>query len=310
MLSLSHSGRSTTRRAALALTASVTVGAFVLSASPVGAATPPEWPTAGRLPIGCDPGVVYTNVTATTWTYQFSDSTVAALSNPRIATGAGNISVLPVAGANVYARVTLSDPCSGVGGGVVDWARNGAILGGNFLTPRTTDSFSGAWATLVGNLKPDSAGVWTIPVAATAHRYDTITLDQDFKLVSKTAGSSTVTIVGPWAKAKSYLLRQTTLTITAPTSVKKGKLATVSGVLKYATNAGLVADGGEKVIVQTRIGTATWKNITVVAANAAGVVTAKLKLTKSSQVRFVHAAVLSGRFTAASVSAIKTIKVI
>jgi len=61
--------------------------------------------------------------------------------------------------------------------------------------------------------------------------------------------------------------------------------------------------------VQTRIGTAAWKTVAVVAATASGAVSAKVKLLKTSQVRFVHAAVLSGRFTAAVTSATKTIKV-
>jgi hypothetical protein len=296
------------RRIALGLTAGASVGAFLLGAGPVNAVTPPDWPTAGRLPLGCDPGVIYTNTTATTWTYEFTDSSVPTISGPRVSTGAGTVGVLAPGGSNVYAYASISDSCSGVGGAIVDYARNGSMVSGSFLAPASTDSFAGTWSAFLGKWTPDKAGVYTVPVAAVVRRYDSITLDQNFRLVSKVNASGIVTVVGPWATAKSYLLRQTTLSIVAPTSVKRGKQATISGVLKYAINTGLVADNGEKVAVQTRVGTGAWKTVATVTANTAGAFSAKVTLSKTTQVRLVHNAVLSGRYTAAATSATKTVK--
>ena len=309
MFSSSASAVTTRRRVALALTAGATAGAFVLAATPVGASTPPEWPTAGRLPIGCDPAVVYTNITASSWTYQFTDSTVPTLSGVRVSTGAGNIGVLAPGGTNVYAFATASDPCSGVGSVVVNYARNGAIHAGPFLANSTTDAFAGTWSGFIAKLQPDQAGVYTVPIARVGHRYDSFTLDQGFRLTAKAGGTGSALVVGSWATARSYLLRRTTLTIAAPTSVRRGKQATISGLLKYATNTAYVADAGEKVSVQTRVGTGAWKTVATVAANAAGAFSAKVTLTKTTQVRVVHAAVLSGRFTAAATSATKLVKV-
>jgi hypothetical protein len=299
----------TSRRVTIALAASATVGAFVIAATPVGATTPPQWPTAGRLPIGCDPAVVYANITSSSWTYEFTDSAVPTITSARVSTGAGNVGVLAPGGTNVYAYATATEPCSGVGTIAVNYARNGAINNGPFLANTTTDAFAGSWSGFIAKMQPDLAGVYTVPIARVQRRYDAFTLDQGFRLTNSTPGSGPVLVVGPWAVSRSYLLRQTTVTVAAPTSIKRGRLATVTGVLKYATNAGYVADAGEKVMVQTRVGTGAWKTVATVAANSAGAYSAKVALAKTSQVRVVHAAVLSGRFTAPVTSAVKTVKV-
>ena len=141
-------------------------------------------------------------------------------------------------------------------------------------------------------------------------RYDSFILDSDLKYTSSVAGSVNAYTFGPWSTKRLYILRQTTLGVGTPVSVHKGKQATITGLLRYATVSGYAPDNGEKVIVQTRVGTTgAWVTRATLTANPAGAVSIKIAFTKKSQVRLVHNAVLSGRFTAGVVSVVKTIKI-
>jgi len=122
--------------------------------------------------------------------------------------------------------------------------------------PLTADVFRGTFSSM-DSAQADATGVYRAGVAAVARRYDDFILSANFTLVTTpTPRWRPGDIVGDRSLKKLYLLRQTTLTVASASSVQKCKRVTVSGVLKYATNAGLVADGGEKVIVQTRSGKA------------------------------------------------------
>jgi hypothetical protein len=84
---------------------------------------------------------------------------------------------------------------------------------------------------------------------------------------------------------------------------------TVGGVLKYAGVGTYLANAGGKVVVQTKVGKGGWTNRTTLTANASGAVSWKLKILKKTQVRLVSNAVLSGLFTAAATSPVKTVKI-
>ena len=281
----------------------------VTAATPAQALIIPEWPTTSYAPTGC-------TITGSApdssglFTISYSDPLQPTVVDTAV-NRTSSVVLKPGAATPYTVNVTASETCSGVGYLAVAWVR---VATGTYqamtMTPLTTDVFTGTFGG-VNSAPADEAGAYRVGVAAVGRRYDSFTLDANFRLAAPPtiAGGAAFYTAGPWSLKRLYLLRQTTVTIASPVSVKKGKLATVSGVLKYATNAGYVADAGEKVLVQTRIGTAAWKTVAVVAATASGAVSAKVKLLKTSQVRFVHAAVLSGRFTAAVTSATKTIKV-
>ncbi|MBI1377049.1 MAG: hypothetical protein GC157_06165 [Frankiales bacterium] len=301
----------TRRRVALALTAAASAGTVLLGAAPAGAAAAPAWPSTGRVPTGCDPGVVFTNPTADTWTYQFYDHTTPQITSARVSSGSRNLTVLKPTGARVVVSVTASDPCSGVGSVLVDIARDGSIgsLGGA-LSPASTNAFAGGWTKSLGTLHPDDAGVYTVPVAVVAHRYDDFTLDQDFRMVTHGSAAGTDTVTGSWALSKSYILRYTTLSSSAPTSISRGTTATARGVIKFATNAGYNNGNGEKVLVQVRTGTSgRWYTKATRYPRSGGRFSYSFKPSRTSQVRFVHPTDLGGRHTAMSVSAVRTIVV-
>jgi len=147
-------------------------------------------------------------------------------------------------------------------------------------------------------------------IAGAARRYDSFTLDGDFKVVGTPVDSATASIfsVGPWSATRFYALRATTLSnALSATKLKKGKTVKATAQLKMATNAGYVADAGARVVVQTKVGKGKWVTNATLTANASGVVTYAFVLSATTQVRFVHNRVLSGNFTNGAVSAIKTV---
>jgi hypothetical protein len=159
-------------------------------------------------------------------------------------------------------------------------------------------------------MAPDSAGVYRIVAIVVLRRYDTLTLNQDFLYVSSTVPSASTVIAGPSPQKNYFVLRQTTLaTSQSATKVKKGKTVKVTGLLKYATNAGYVPDNGERVLAQTRIGTGKWVTRATLTTTSTGAVAYYLAPLRTTQVRFVLANVYSGRYTAAAISATRTVTV-
>lgn len=118
------------------------------------------------------------------------------------------------------------------------------------------------------------------------------------------------TIFGSFVTQKFYLLRATTLTNTlSATKVTKGKTVKATAVFKYATNVGYVGYESAKVKVQTKIGTGAWVTNATLTTSSAGIVSYSFVVSKATSVRFVAATVLSGKFTNAATSAIKTVTV-
>ena len=302
--------RSPRRIAPMLAAAAVVAATVVSSAGPVHAVIVPEWP-AGYVPLGCTV-TGFAGGGSGIFQVSYSDPLQPTVVDTAV-NGTTSVVLRPGAVATQYqVNVTASETCSGVGSLSIAWVRQSTgTYQAMTMSPLTTDVFQGRHGG-INSAQADEAGVYRVGVAVVARRYDSFVLDGNFRLASPPVptGGSTFFTTGSWSLKPLYLLRQTTLTIVAPSSVKKGRLAAVSGVLRYATNAGFVADAGERVLVQTRVGSAAWKNVAVVAATASGAVTAKVKLLRTSQVRFVHTSVLSGRFTAAVTSVTKTIKVI
>jgi hypothetical protein len=194
---------------------------------------------------------------------------------------------------------------------VTDISHNGQIIGGSSLTNTTADPFASWWSAPVATVGPDDGiGVWSIPFGLTLRRYDSVVLDKDFKVVGTpvaTLSAQSVT-VGPWAAKRFYVVRAMTLSnALSAAKVTKGKTVKATAVLKMATNAGYLADASDKVVVQTKVGTGTWTTRATLTTNASGVVSYSFVLTATTQVRFLHNRVLSGKYTNAVTSGIKTV---
>jgi len=69
------------------------------------------------------------------------------------------------------------------------------------------------------------------------------------------------------------------------TRVRKGRTVRISGSLRYATNAGYVADNGEKVLAQVKVGT-RWVTKATLTANSTGAVTYSCAPTRTTLRRF------------------------
>jgi hypothetical protein len=302
----------TRRRIALGITAAASVASMLALAVPAQAVTPvaPVWPTVGRVPTGCDPGVTFGIIGPSSWHFGYTDSGQPVVNDVRVSANATNLTVVPPAGVILNYSVNVSEPCSGVVQVASYIARNKTVVALAAYTNTTANAFSSWWSLSAGNKLPDDAvGVWTVPLAGVARRYDTFTLDQDFKVVgSPVAGSASRTITGAWATKPSYVVRAMTLSNTlSAAKVKKGKTVKATAVLKMATNSGYLADASDKVVVQTKVGAGKWVSHATLTTNASGVVSYSFVLTATTQVRFVHNKVLSGKFTNAVTSAIKTV---
>jgi len=302
----------TRRRTAIAITTLATAVSTLALAIPAEAVVPatPIWPTAGRVPIGCNDSVPISGV-ASAWLYTFTDAGSPTISTPRISAGASPVTIVPPAGTALTLSAQIDERCSGTQVALLYYARNRVIQNAVVLANTTSDAFSSRWAISLGTLQPDNAvGAWTAPSAFTLRRYDTFTLDQDFKISttpSSTSASAT-NITGPWALTKSYVLRAMTLSNSlSGTKVAKGKTVKATAVLKMATNAGYVADASDKVVVQTKVGSGKWVSNATLTTTASGVVTYSFVLSTTTSVRFVHAQVLSGKFTSSIISAVKTV---
>ncbi len=297
------------RRAALVVTAAATIASTVALALPAQAVTMPIWPSTGYIPTGCDTNITWTPTSPTAWTFNYTDSGTPHVTGVHIGTGAGSTSVVAPSGASLITQVFSTETCSGVANVILGLEYNGAVLIQTPTTPATTDAFH-ATSTYAMPVKPDNAGYYQVFATRVYRRYDAFTIDQDFRLTASTASvTSGIIDAGPWMAQKFYVLRATTLSnALSAAKVKKGKTVKATAQLKYATNTGYVVDAGDKVVVQTKVGTGKWVSNATLTTNSSGVVSYTFVLSATTQVRFIHNAVLSGKFTTGVASAIRTVK--
>jgi len=295
------------RRVALGISAAASVASMIALATPAQAISPPLWPAAGRIPSGCASTTV--SLGATDYQYTFTDTADPAILD--LSFGGKTTIVVPPAGVTSDLRVRVRDLCSGTLGVVIGLKRNGApIILSESLPNAPANVFDGWWAEAPATYRPSDSGYYTVPWGGTTHRWDSFLLDGDFKLVSKVDNSSgpNGAQVGAWSLKRIYVLNATTLTPSAPASVRKGRIAKATAVLKYATNAGYVADAGAKVSVQTKVGTGKWLTNATLTTNASGVASYSFVVNATTSVRFIHVTTLSGKYTNGAISAIKVVK--
>jgi hypothetical protein len=296
------------RLVAMATTAIAVVVSTIALAAPADALVVPLWPAEGRVPTGCDQGITWTPVTATARRYAFTDSGTPHVTGVHIGTGASRTSVLTPAGGSLVAKVFLTEPCSGVGAVSVGVSHNGTVVVNGRATPATTDAFTATRSSSFA-VTPSRAGIYKVFATRVYRRYDAMTLDQDFRLVSVTPGTSGGSVdIGPWAATPFYVLRATMLSsVLSATKLAKGRTVTATARLTMASDVGYVGDGGAKVLVQTKVGTGAWITNATLTTSPSGVASYSFVLSATTQVRFLHKSVLSGKFTHGVVSAIRTV---
>ncbi len=290
----------------------VAASSVLLSTSPAGAVTIPDWPSAGRMPVGCASLSVDAGPDPSGLSFLYTDAGTPTVTYAGLSTGT-RFTVVGTTPKQVAWMVKTSEQCSGTIGVEVEGRRVGgpALSLGSFGATGG-DAFTTTWTTSTLSVTSDDASAFTIPFVYTARRYDSFTLDGEFTLISKTDStlSSAALLQGPWSNTPQYILRATTLTsAVSKTSVKKGAKVTATGVLTYAKPGAWAADNGEKVVVQVRVGSGAWVTKATLTASSTGKVSYTFAPTKTSSVRFLHAQVLSGRFTAAATSPVRTVKV-
>ena len=302
------------RRAAIGITAAITIASAAVLAGPV-AAAPLPWPATGRAPIGCTPNGAALTPNIVNF---FIDPLQPTVTSVHIGSTSSNVSVLPPAGANLNVQATAVEQCSGVASVIVWFSHNGVFNGSGSLLAPTTDAFSGTWTenmsvlqgAAAGPTRPDAGvGYYQMILSAAGRRYDSFGIDRDLKLTgTPVAGSTTPYSYGAWAATKFYVLRATTLSnALSATKLAKGKTVKATAQLKMATNAGYVADAGAKVAVQTKVGSGKWVTNATLTANASGVVTYSFVLAGTTSVRFIHATTKSGNFTNGVISPVKVV---
>ena len=294
------------RRAAIAITAASSVVSMIAVALPAQAVALSDWPAAGRAAAGC--ATVTPAGPFSDWTVSYTDTLMPSINNVFI--NGGTYVIVPPAGRSASIQVAATEPCGGIGF-VTPYPRIAGSLFPSAGVPVSDNAFSLLTASAYA-FNPSDAGIVTVPLVQTNRRYDAFMLDKDFKLLgTPTATAATaVYMTGDWSTKKLYVLRQTTLTNTASkTIVPKATAVKFTAVLRYAINGAWAADNGEKVIVQTKVGTRAWTTRATLLASSAGIVSYTFKPTAATFVRFVHAAVLTGRFTASIVSPIRVIRV-
>jgi hypothetical protein len=281
--------------------------ALVLGPVPSVDAAPvvPDWPAAGRAPLGC---ATVALTAASPWVVDVTDTASPVVTDVDL--NGGTIAQVVPGGTKVSFRVHIVETCSGVGATALYATRNGVASPiPALLTPETSDAFHAVFS-FSATADRSSVAMFTVPVIASTRRYDSITLDPLFHLLAKTDSAAKVGLVGDWSTKRFYIVSATKLSsAVSKASVAKRKPVTVTGVLTYAIDTGYVADNGSKVLVQVRVGRGAWVTRATLTTNSAGKVSYTFKPTATSQVRLVHPILLSGRMTGSSVSAVRIVKV-
>jgi hypothetical protein len=299
------------RRAATAITAITAAASTIALAIPAQAAILPEWPTAGHVPTGATCGI--TSLTAgTLYTNTYADSGTPVVSDVSIS--GGTSVVVPPAGTAYRLTVKVSEPCSGTGYAEAVWLHNGRYDTPQ-LQPDTTNAFSGPWSVRL-HATPADVGLYRVSEFLGTRRYDSFTLDPFFAMVGSPVLHPTPVpgtwdySVGAWSVKNMYLLAATTLTsAVSATTVARGKAVRAGAVLRYAKGSTYVLDKGEKVLVQTRVGTGRWVTRARLVTNAAGAVAYSFVVNATTSVRFVHPTTHAGKFTSTATSPARTVKV-
>ena len=294
------------RRAALGFATAAAVASMLTLSAPAQSVTVPAWPTGGYVPTGT--GCVATNVAPSgdgVVHVSVTDSGQPTVSDVWFNNGS-TVTIGP-AGTTYNVSMKVVERCTGVYFVAAIIVRGGAWWN-VYPGPTTGNVFDGIWST-PQTAKPNYAGVYKVVTVNTARRYDSLVLRSNFTMVgTPVAGSASQLLIGPWSIKPLYLLRATTLTSTlSATKVAKGKTVKATAVLRHAVDGGYAADSGGKVIVQTKVGTGTWVTNATLTTNASGLAAYSFVLTATTQVRFVHPRTLSGNFTEAVTSAIKTV---
>ena len=212
----------------------------------------------------------------------------------------------------VTTRITATQSCSGVGS-----VASGLVVGTTRLSDdvpflrASTDAFRSVWASS-NPLTPANAGAYRMPTAIVAPRYASFVLTDVWKLVGKSDFVGTPTIVtGPWSTKVLYVQRATTqVTAASRTSVAKGGKVTFRSTLRKAGTTAYIAAAGASMAFQTKLPGGAWQTRARVSTNASGVATYTFAPPRTMSWRWVHAGTRTGSFTAPSISAAKTIKVL
>ena len=295
------------RRAAIGITAATAALSIIATAAPAQAVVVPAWPSGGRVPAGCS-STDFNFIDSTHWQYIYTDTSFPKLVSATFSNNATNTTVLPPAGAAIKVTLKTTETC---GGGLANaeylLKRNGALAFDAFIPPVTTDAFSQTFQR-TETVLPSGAGIYYFMTERVWRRYETFTLDQDFKFVSSTGTGTQVFVADAFTKVPYYVLTATTMTnALSAAKVKKGRTVKATAVLKYATDTGYAADAGDKVYVQTKVGTGKWVTNAALTTNASGAVAYTFVVNATTSVRFVHNKVLSGKFTNAVISPVKVV---
>jgi hypothetical protein len=299
---------SPTRRTVRALVATALAAVTITAVVPAEAVPPPTWPADGHVPVGCTTATV--SAGPTTAMLSFTDATLPAV--PSITINGGTRVVVGLHGTSVTFAIPVLDTCSGVKG-AAGWIVSPAHRGISIFATVDADPFHFVLGG-TGTVKPSDAGSLRIPFIIASPRYSSFTLDQDFHLLTSTPfttpSGDPVMLTGPWSTTTFYYLRQTTIATTqSAKTVKRKHSVTITATLSYADDNAWRRDNGETLLVQVRSGKSAWITKRSLVTSATGTAAYTFAPTATSQVRFVHSDVHSGRFTAASTSAATTVKI-
>jgi hypothetical protein len=298
-----------TRRLA-ASSIAVSAVSMVAFASTASAATPPPWdgsttPTSSSTCVM--PGSPTSDPTHL-FVSTYTDSGLPTITDVQF--GHASTYVLAPGATNVPLHVLATETCSGVGDVRIALTKSpSTFLPFTSMTFDTTDAFH-ASVTQVAPLTTTYAGVYHAAFGLVTRRYDSFQIGIDGAYVTSSPGTGGTYVSGPWSTKKLYLLLKTTLTAAATkASVKKGVKVTFSTVLKKASGSTYTNASGEAVLFQTRIGKGKWVTRATRTTTAAGAASYAFAPTTTMTWRWVHANRLTGTFTAAGLSVVKTIKV-
>ncbi len=304
-----------------------TAAATAIALAPVAGAadiTQPAWPSGGFVPAGC--GLV----TPFAGGVHLADATL-----PRLRTLGWFVNDVPrgtalVLGPGTTAQVGLggriTSECSGAGfadqnpvppetytAGLVVVVRVGSPLAVSGLVkwPKGTNSWDSIWtSSFVPGMTTANVGRYQPILWRTAPRYQTFDLSPAGALtlgVGSTAADMKWTT--PDANAPIYVLRKTTLVETLnATSVRTGRSVRVTGLLKMANGGTYAPAAGARVYLQRRFGTGAWANAGNGLTDASGRILLTYKVLRTTSLRLVHNATLSGHFTAAVTTSAKRVR--
>lgn len=302
-------------RGAVALVGAAGVLASLLAvAAPAGAATAPDWPTS-RVPSGSGCAIDVTTPAAVSASglneYTYIDTRTPTVTGWS-ANGRRSSLTLSPGSTLVTFRVTATQRCSGVGSVTSGLLKGSTRLSDAFPFLReSSDAFDSTWAASV-SMRPGDAGAYRIPSVNVSRRYTTFVLTDLFSLVSKVDETAPATTVsGPWSTNVLYVRRATTQAPRASAStVTRGKTVIVKTVLRKAEGGSWVPASGSVVLFQTKYPGGRWVTRATRTTSTLGVASWSFKPSTTLSWRWVHQGTRSGAFTAPSISAVRSLRVL